>query len=611
MKRPKEAGRRGIAEASGGAPPRPHPRLALAAAIVVAVLLTPTLARTPQSGDGAEVVRVAVQGGVLHPPGFPLQAWIDRALVALPGVPPALAIAAFGLLAHATTAALLVAILAELGAGVTGALAAAAAFAFFPSVWRIAVQPEVFALPVALVAATLLFALRAAGRPRGRGPGETIGGGLVIGAGLAAHPIFLTVLPAAWTIPAEAVLKGGPRPRASVAALLAAALLPPLLLYASLPLLRTASPWPDWGSLASLADVARHALRLEYGPLAFAAAGGADTMSGLSAWASSALRVWNVALLVALFGLFALRRAGPARATVVIAAAGAAAGLLALARLPFESYSTAYLEKLDGPIVLAGAILIGLGVDALRRGLPRRARRPVDVVVALAAVAWLATGWRGADAAHDRTIELHQQSLASELSPGWVYVTEGDAETFDGVPMARGRRFPVMGPEITFEWYWRNVAPRLEPRVLEAGAPPPVSWEDFLARCFSRGLVVAGSSRAIVATDSIEPELRGLVYVASPGSREIFTDSTIAAALRLAPAAAALPDVSPARTLSLFYQRRFARAYAGAAQALHARGWHVAGDAADSVATGIGHGLPAGVRRARIDAFVRAAADSR
>src|SRR5207248_1804010 len=102
----------------------------------------------PQSGDGAELVRVALQGGVLHPPGFPLQAWLDRVLVALPGLRdrPALAIAALGLLAHAATAGLVVATLGELGAAATGALAGAAAFALFPTVWRLAVEPEVFAV---------------------------------------------------------------------------------------------------------------------------------------------------------------------------------------------------------------------------------------------------------------------------------------------------------------------------------------------------------------------------------------------------------------------------------------------------------------------------------
>jgi len=579
------------------------------AALAVAVVLAPTLARTPQSGDGAEIVRAAVQGGVLHPPGFPLQAWLDRLIAALPGVPPALAISALGLLAHAASAGLAAACVLELGGGAIAAFTTAVAFAFFPSVWRVAVEPEVFALPGALAAATILLALRAAGRRKPRGLRESALGGLVIGLGLGAHPIFLAVLPAAWTIPAEAVLRAGARRRVHLAAFAAAVAAPPLLLYASLPLLRTASPWPDWGALASAGDVVRHALRIEYGPLSFSAAGAGDSVSALAAWWSEALRAWNVALVVAIVGVLALRRAGAARATVVVAAAGAAAGLLALARLPFQSYSAAYLEKLDGPFTLVAAILVGLGVDVLARRGPT-VRRALAGLVALAAVAWLVTGWRGADAAHDRTIEIHQRALAAEISPAWVYVTEGDVETFDGVPDARARRFPIMGPELALPWYWTAVAPRLEPRVL-AGEPPPVTWEDFLGRCFARGLPVASTSGAIVALDSIEPELRGLLYLARPGNRTMFTDSTIASAVRLAPFAAELPVVAPERTLSRFYARRFARAFSGSAEAL--RGAHRSAAAAtgDSAASAILRALPAAERRARIDAFVRATGDSR
>ncbi len=592
-------------------PPAPHAppsRLPWIAGAVVAVVLAPTLARTPQSGDGAEIVRAALQGGVLHPPGFPLQAWLDRLLVAIAGAAPALAISALGLLAHAATAALSTAIVLELGGGTVAALAAAAAFAFFPSTWRVAVEPEVFALPVALVAATILLALCAAGRKKPRGLRESIVGGLVIGFGLAAHPIFLAVLPAAWTIPAEAALKSGARRRAHLTAFALAVAAPPLVLVASLPLLRTASPWPDWGALASATDVVRHVLRIEYGPLAFSAAGGAETMTALGAWWSEALRTWNVALLLAVVGFFSLRRVGPARATVVVAALGAAAGLLALARLPFQSYSAAYLEKLDGPFTLAAAILVGLGVETLARR-DAATRRVLAVVVALAAIAWLVTGWRGADAAHDATIEIHQRALASELSPDWVYVTEGDVETFDGVPVAHGRRFPVMGPEMAFPWYWTAVAPRLEPRVL-AGEPAPLDWVDFLHRCFAHGLPVAGTSGAVVAVDSLTPELRGLLYLAQPGGRALFTDATIAAAIRLAPFAAALPTVPPERTLSRFYARRFARAFSGAAEALRAAGRGAAAATGDSVASAILRGLSPAERRARIDAFVRAATET-
>ena len=114
--------------------------------LATVAVLFPTLARTPQSGDGAEIVTVALRGGVLHPTGFPLQAWIDRALVAIPGIPPALAIAAFGLMAHAAAAALIADALRRLGVASAPRVLAAAAFVLFPSLWTLAVEPEVFAL---------------------------------------------------------------------------------------------------------------------------------------------------------------------------------------------------------------------------------------------------------------------------------------------------------------------------------------------------------------------------------------------------------------------------------------------------------------------------------
>ena len=83
--------------------------------LVTLVLLAPTAARSPQTGDGAEIVATALRGGVLHPPGFPLQAWIDRALVRAPGLEPAHGLSLFGLVCHAAAAGAIAEILWWLG----------------------------------------------------------------------------------------------------------------------------------------------------------------------------------------------------------------------------------------------------------------------------------------------------------------------------------------------------------------------------------------------------------------------------------------------------------------------------------------------------------------
>ncbi|MEO5617822.1 MAG: DUF2723 domain-containing protein [Candidatus Eisenbacteria bacterium] len=579
--------------------------LSLAGAGAIFAALSPTLARTPQSGDGAEVVMTAVRGGVLHPPGFPLQAWLDRGLAAFPGLPHALAISGMGLAAHAVAAFLLAETLGRLGAGLTARLFAMAAFALFPAVWGIAVQPEVFSLAHLFVAAALLVAVR---EPR---PGTTASAtaGLIGGLGLATHPVFLAALPAV-IVAGLRVAAAGPRRALRVALFVSLLIGLPALLYLSLPLLRTASPWPDWGALRSVPDVARHVLRLDYGAFAFSAAEGAATLSGLAVWARDLAMLWNAGVVLGLLGAWQLfRRTGAACAVAVLGTMVIALAILARATLPQQSYSAAYLEKLQGPAVLVGALLLGLGLDAARRKLRgAAARRLLDSAAAAAAVAWLVLGWPRADASRDRTLELHQRGVAQELNAEMVYVTGADVESFMGISTAQGSRLPILDPSMSLDWYWREVAPRIEPRVL-GRRPALVDWADFLRLCFEAGLPVAGTSRPLIATSAATPELRGLLYVARPGQMQEFTAATIEAARRLVPIAGLLPALPPGRReLSRYYARRFARAYAGAAEALRARGAAQAGAAADSVERSILRGDPPHVRARALDAFLAATA---
>ena len=100
------------------------------------------------------------------------------------------------------------------------------------------------------------------------------------------------------------------------------------------------------------------------------------------------------------------------------------------------------------------------------------------------------------------------------------------------------------------------------------------------------------------------------MYVADSGATEELTVESVAGAIRLAPLAKELP-VLPARghAFSRFYVRRFARAYAGAAEALRRHGATEAAIRADAVADALNQALP-GDRRARLlDSFVAACRD--
>lgn len=573
----------------------------------VLALLASTLARSPQTGDGAEIVAVALRGGVLHPPGFPLQAWLDRALVRVPGFEPALAIAFLGLVGHAGACFLIAETLRLLGVGACGRVMAAAAFALYPPGWSLAVQPEVFSLAHLLMAATIFVAVRIRAASTGTPSLPALAGlGLLGSLGAAQHPIALTALPAL-AAGAACGLRPGPRWGARATVLAAALVLPATVLYLSLPLLRTSSPWPDWGVLRTPADVLPHVLRHDYGTFSLSAATGASMVSGLRVWIEDVAREWNVVLLLGAVGLVELvrrRELHPALLPIVGTAAGGL-GLLLLSRLPEQSYTPAVLEHLQGPMTLSGSLLIGIGMQAVRSLRTTTAwRNAVVGLVALAIGGWLALGWPVADASRDRTLEIYARGVALEISDDAVYVTEGDVETFLGVPTGRGVRFPVSEPLSSVPWYASQTAPQLEPRVLGRGGSLD-EWSSFLGDCFSRGLEVASSSRTLVETPTGVPELRGLLYVARPGSTEELTRATIAGAIQLAPLAEQLP-VLPRRghAFSRFYVRRFARAYAGAGEALRQLGAAGLAAQANSVALALDRGDPRARRSRLLTAFV-------
>ncbi len=553
----------------------------------VFALLLPTLARSPQSGDGAELVAIALRGGVPHPPGFPLQAWLDRVLAHLPGLEPALAIAALGLLAHAVTAALLAETLRRLGVRAAGRVLASFAYACFPPLWALAVQPEVFALAHLLVAAALLAAVRlgAVQRPSAR---ATAGLGLIGSLGLAQHPVFLAALPAiaagAWTC------LRSPASRFVRAALLATSLvLPGVALYLSLPALRSGSPWPDWGALRSAGDVVHHALRADYGTYALSAETGAAASWALPIWLGDLARVWNVGLLLVALGAFTLMRRRELRPALfpVLGTLAAGAAILVAGRLPEQSYSREVLEHLQGPATFAAAVLLGIGCESLCDQLRGpRARRALDALVVLAAAAWLLAGWAEADASHDRTLDLYARGIALELPRDAAFVTMSDIEVFLGAHGPEGTRYPISAAAFPLEWYRREVIPRLDPML--AGGGSRGGWGDMMRSCLARGRPAASSSDALIATPLAVPELRGLIFLARPGATTDLTRESVAAALRLVPLAERLPDLpSRGHAFTRFYSRRFGRAYAGAAEALRREGQAATAARAEAVAQAI------------------------
>jgi hypothetical protein len=547
----------------------------IALAVAVFGVLFPTLARSAQSGDGVELVRVALAGGVPHPTGFPLQAWLDRIAVLVPLVTPAFRLALLDLLAHAATVFVASEILRRLDVRFTGRAACAAAFAVFPPVWELAVVPEVFSIANLLVACLVLHLVVVSTRSDGSiGRKDAVWVGALVGLAAAQHPITLEAAPIFMTT-AGLVLRR-PEGRGVRLALMALSFaLITLGLFASLPLLRSTSVWPDWGELSSAASVLEHALREEYGSFALTGAAPGRTIDGLEVFASDLARYAAVTVIIALIGGAVLMRRRHRRIVAVGVLGMVLAGLLVLlrARMPAELLAVGYLSKLDGPTVLGLAILGGFGVDAIQRQpgswIPRRL---LDGSVAALAVVSLGLGWSAADVSRDDTLDLVARGLSTELPRNAVYLAENDVESFMGVPTQGGVRYPISIGLLSRPWYIDTVAPHIEPR-LKISETPEASAESIVEQALSDGLSVASTNEETVEGPGRKATLDGLLYITDGRDDPAYTAETAHAAIELCSVVDELPALpADGHVFSRHFFHRFSRAYAGAATFFEAEG---------------------------------------
>jgi hypothetical protein len=221
-------------------------RAAWAASAFVLVVYLATQVRDLSVWDSALVATVAAQGGLGHPPGYPLHTWLGYLVARVPGVSPAVSLVWLSAIPAALMCIPVLSLatwLAPVGAPPAGARAASrsavwlaaavvAAMAVHPSWWDPATRVEVYCLAwfpslwgLARLAAVL--------SPRGDGDGDRDGGGgaggdvpprallgvgLAFGLAAAAHPV-VPALVAAAALPAlvAAVLRRRLGARALVA----------------------------------------------------------------------------------------------------------------------------------------------------------------------------------------------------------------------------------------------------------------------------------------------------------------------------------------------------------------------------------------------------------
>ena len=418
-------------------PVRSFPRT-LAVGLVVCGVYAVTLYPGVPGGDAGELIAATATTGVPHPSGYPLYVLLTKPFLWL----PLFSVAWRANLASAAMAAAAAALITWGVSAMTGrrwaGLAAAAAFAFSPTVWLYAVSAEAFSLNNLVIAASLGLlvaidrAARAAVPDRRQIDRLIFAGALIFGLGLSNHltSLFFTGLFLAAMIwrTREAPAWRSARRWMVMAGWVAAGILP----YLYLPLAAAAHPLVSWGEPDTVGGFLTHVLRREYGTFqlnANLATTAMSTVDQLGYYARDLIH--QVTWLGVALAAWGLARAGIDRPTRFLALATASTWVVYLGVL-----HTLAAFPLDQPLFhgvvarfwqapnLIVCVWIGWGLAALR--LPAPVLTGVAVALAAGQVALHA---RAGNHRTDVIVQDYGTAILQGLPPRALVLTRGDLIT--------------------------------------------------------------------------------------------------------------------------------------------------------------------------------------
>ncbi len=350
-------------------PPAPRPGSRLVPAILgIGLFLIYTAGACPTIyvGDSGELVTAVYVLGIPHPSGYPLYVLVGKLwTLALPVGSIAYRMS---LMSAACAAAACVGIFAACRrAGLTSAAAAFAglAAAFGPSFWAEANVQRVYGLNAVAVA---LATVSAFSWHRDRRPRWLILAFLICGVGATNHTFMAVyaVALATFAVLVERSLLRRPGPLLAGAAAFAVGLLP----YVYLPLRSRADPPLDWGNPETLSATIAVVLRRDFWDRAWLE--GPKDLVPISLDYLRSLGpelLWAGAPLAVLGVLIGRRRGWPVLLPLLVMAGNFAAVALHGSRSDIFIWHRYYI-----PSYLMGAVLAGMGGQALMERLPRNVR---------------------------------------------------------------------------------------------------------------------------------------------------------------------------------------------------------------------------------------------
>lgn len=404
-----------------------------AAALTVYTL---TLYASVPGGDSGELILVAQNLGVAHPPGYPLFTLCAKLFTFIPFGSIGWRVNLFSAVCDAAAAALLFSTLLRWSRSLGPSLLAAGLFAFSPLVWADAVAAEVFPLNNLFIAGLLYAVVRFHGE---RKITIAYAGAFWMGLAMSNHQSFAFYgLPCAlWVLWQGRALLLRPKVIASLAGLFVLGLAP----YAYLPFGGQRMGIWSWGDTTTLHGFLTHLLRKEYGTFQLAsqsvgAQADGEFFARLTAYlASIPLQVGYIGVPLVLVGLVtSLQR-------------GSRQGLGWLLALCFGVYVCVFFSLSNLTVKLPLFLFVqtrfwqqanllvflwlGLGVAALLPKLPLRFARPSVVTALCVACVALqaAVHFRAQDRSRCQVSRNFAEAVLEPLPPATLLISSGDHVT--------------------------------------------------------------------------------------------------------------------------------------------------------------------------------------
>jgi hypothetical protein len=404
-----------------------------------------TLAPTVWVGDSGELTAAAWTLGTPHPTGYPLWLLLAKAFATIvPIGSVALRMNLFSALCAAGAAGLTSRALRRLGVSGAAAFGSALAFALLVPIWGEATVARTYPLAALVSAGLLALTTRwieetEAGRSERTRDRLLVGHQLLLGFGLANHPMVAAHLLLLPVVVFAKERRAFTRPRLVLLALLA--LLPGLALYAWLPWRASHHPPLDYhppvevseavdgktvtrwvpGDLASL-DGFRSYVAREFHQTHHWAQGLGDHATILAHHAGELAREWTqIGVALALVGAFALARAR--RRSLVVGVVLLWLGNLAPLALHGAWWDVFLYTRYMTTGFVGVALLVGVGLDATIRAfaarVPLLARTAPRWALACALPLLLAVvNWRACDRSGGWLAADYARALLAELPPG-------------------------------------------------------------------------------------------------------------------------------------------------------------------------------------------------